>query len=133
MNATQGGPGASNVATGGQIWVRKLDRRVTLYFENLIVADTKDALCAIEIHPDLQEPVLYLPRRDVISELAANGQRETCKIKGLATYFDLLGTDDTVIVQNAAWSYPDPTPKAVQIRDYIAFNNRFFIFEDVPL
>lgn len=121
------------VAAEGQIWVRKLDRRITLYFENLIVAVTKDALCTVVTHPYLQEPVLYLPRRDVISELAPNGERATCGIKGEARYFDLLGANGTIIAPNAAWSFPDPTAKAAQLRGCIAFDNRFFTFEDVPL
>lgn len=116
-----------------QILVRKLDRRIILYFENLIVADTKGALCTVVTHPAMQEPVLYLPRKDVISELASNGQRATCGIKGDAIYFDLLGVNGTVIAPNAAWSFADPTPEAAQIRDHIAFDNRFFTFEDVPL
>ena len=118
--------------TEEQIWVRQLDRQITLYFENLIVAVTKTALCTIVTQPDLQEPVLYLPQGDVISELAPNGARATCGIKGEARYFDLLGVDGTIIVSNAAWSFPDPTAKAAQIRDLIAFDNRYFTFEDVP-
>ncbi|MFT7108172.1 MAG: hypothetical protein ACJAVT_002706 [Yoonia sp.] len=117
----------------GQIWVRRLHRRITLYYENLVVADSKGAFCTVEIDPDLREPVLYLPTSDVIADLTPNGLRETCDLKGDATYFDLLDVDGTIIAKNAAWSFANPTPRAAQIRNCIAFTNRYFTFEDLPL
>ena len=94
----------------GQIWVRRLPRRITLNYESLIVADSKTALCTVEIDPDLREPMIYLPPSDVIAELTPNGLCETCDLKGDATYFDLLDIDGTIIAKNAAWSFANPTP-----------------------
>lgn len=112
--------------------VSETNRRITLYFENLIVADIKQALCAVEFRSDLQELVFYLPPKDVISVLAANTHRATCTVKGVAMCFGLFGANGAVVALNATSSYANPTPQAARIRDRIAFNNRSFTFEILP-
>ena len=45
--------------------------------------------------------------------------RSTCPWKGLAFYYtiEVKGTTNT----DAAWYYPNPSDKATEIRDYVAF------------
>ncbi len=46
-------------------------------------------------------------------------RRSTCPWKGEATYFTIkVGT---FVNPDAAWTYPETTPKAKQIKGYVAF------------
>lgn len=119
--------------TGHALWLQKLPRRVTLYFENFVVADTKDALCAIEIESGQVEPVLYLPRNDILADLAPNQTQETCPLKGIACFFDLLNQNGTVAISNAAWSFANPVVGAEGLKNRFAFTKAHFTFEDLPL
>ncbi len=42
-----------------------------------------------------------------------------CELKGVASYFTIIVGDK--IVENAPWSYPDPTQGYTSIKNYIAF------------
>jgi uncharacterized protein (DUF427 family) len=45
--------------------------------------------------------------------------RTTCPWKGEASYYDVV--IDGQVNQDAAWSYPEPKPKASHIKGYVAF------------
>lgn len=65
-------------------------------------------------------PTYYIPPDDIRLELLAPSERTSyCEWKGQAVYFDAVLRD--VRVQDAAWSYPDPSPAFVSITDHIAF------------
>lgn len=51
--------------------------------------------------------------------LEATDHTTVCPWKGTARYFTL--SVDGALNPNAAWTYPDPTPEAASIRDYVAF------------
>jgi uncharacterized protein (DUF427 family) len=62
----------------------------------------------------------YFPVADVRQEhLRASETHTTCAWKGLASYYDVVV--DGNVNRDAAWYYPDPTPAAQQIKDYVAF------------
>lgn len=62
----------------------------------------------------------YFPREALRDEFfTVSDKRTTCAWKGQATYFDV--TVDGVTNRNAAWTYPEPKPKAKHIKDYVAF------------
>jgi len=62
----------------------------------------------------------YFPREDVDASVLENSATTTvCPWKGTAHYFT-IGIDGERNV-DAAWYYPDPKPKAENIRDRIAF------------
>ncbi len=46
-------------------------------------------------------------------------QRTTCPWKGEAHYYDVKV--DGEVNKGSAWYYPDPKPKAAQIKDHVAF------------
>ena len=65
-------------------------------------------------------PTYYIPPEDVRGELLRRGKRRSlCEWKGQARYFDLEVRDRRSA--DAAWSYPNPTPAFLALRDYIAF------------
>ncbi|MEU2630726.1 DUF427 domain-containing protein [Kitasatospora sp. NPDC007106] len=97
--------------------VERAGRRVTVEFHGLLVADTGDALRVLETsHP----PVFYLPPAAVApGVLVPTRLRSWCEWKGAAVYWDLVV--DGVRSENAAWSYPEPSPGYGAIRDHLAF------------
>lgn len=124
--------GLGNQTPNHGMWLQPMKRRVTLYYENLVIADTSNALRLIEVNDDLLEPVLYLPRKDILADLQSNEMCVKCPLKGTSSNFDLVGSGDEVIVFNAAWSHPCPTSGAEALKDRVAFSKTHFSFEDVP-
>jgi uncharacterized protein (DUF427 family) len=88
-------------------------RRVRVLAGGEVVADSHAALRVLETsHP----PTIYVPPGDVRRDLLVpSGRRTLCEFKGLADYFDVLGS------REAAWSYPDPVPRYADLRDHVAF------------
>ena len=97
--------------------VDRSDRRVRVEHAGATVADSTRAVRVLETsHP----PVYYIPPVDVrMDSLRANSRRTFCEFKGEAAYYDLVAGDQ--VVENAAWSYPDPSPGYEAIRDHLAF------------
>lgn len=123
--------GAENVSRH-MMWLQKLSRRITVYYENIVIADTKDALNAVELQEDLHEPVLYLPLKDITAELRPNGKESYFPLRGIATYYDLVDHQGEVYVSNAAWCYPEPINGTNELQNRFAFTKQHFSFEDLP-
>jgi putative cofactor-binding repeat protein len=65
-------------------------------------------------------PVVYFPREDIAAEsLQPTDHHSHCPIKGEAGYFDV--TVDGNVLENAAWTYPDPLPMVRAVKGYVAF------------
>ena len=65
-------------------------------------------------------PVYYMPPGDVeLGHLEPSGRRTACEWKGVATYFHVVLPDRRI--ENAGWSYPQPTRAFEPIRGYLAF------------
>ncbi len=81
------------------------------------VADTSRAHRVLETS---QPPAYYVDPADIRMERLRPSTHVTfCEWKGQATYFDVV-VDDRV-AESAAWTYRDPTPAFVGIRDHLAF------------
>jgi uncharacterized protein (DUF427 family) len=97
--------------------VEKTARHVTIVFNGEVIADTRRAWRVLETsHP----PVYYIPREDIRMEyLTEAGRRTWCEWKGQASYYDLsVGRRR---MEQAAWSYPNPTPGYEAIQGHVAF------------
>lgn len=69
------------------------------------------------------EGTSYFPRQDVRTELLEPSDTEsTCPWKGEAEYYHLRVGDE--LIEDAAWSYPEPKPAARQIAGHVAFDPR---------
>jgi uncharacterized protein (DUF427 family) len=71
-------------------------------------------------------PVYYIPLADVSAGAlvaAADARQTFCEWKGLASYYDVVGADGSV-VPRAAWTYLEPTPAFEAIRGAVAFYPR---------
>ncbi len=62
----------------------------------------------------------YFPPESVNPEYLKNSSAQTvCPWKGLASYYDIEVDGKTN--ERSAWYYPEPSPAASNIKDYIAF------------
>ena len=62
----------------------------------------------------------YFPPTDVVwDRLERTDHTTVCPWKGVASYWSVRG--DGRVAENAAWSYPEPSAAASQIRDHVAF------------
>ncbi len=92
-------------------------RLVRVMFNGEVVAETRNSLRVLETsHP----PVYYIPPDEIRTKLLERSSRSSfCEWKGRARYHTLKVGDRRSA--DAAWSYPDPTPRFEPIRDYLAF------------
>ena len=101
------------------ITVTPTGKRVVVTAGGRVVADTRDALTLQEAsYPAVQ----YVPLADVDrSLLERTGTESYCPFKGEASYYTLAvnGAENA----DAAWYYPDPKPRAVTVKDRVAFWN----------
>lgn len=92
-------------------------KRVRITFGGRVIADTTRALALKEAS---YKPVFYIPRADVdMRLLKATDHHTHCPYKGDASYFTIeAGGRDA---QNAVWSYEQPFPAMVEIKNFLAF------------
>ena len=82
-----------------------------------VIAESARARRVLETsHP----PVYYLPLEDVATGVLSPTSRTTiCEFKGAARYYTVHGGGR--VEENAAWSYPQPSPGFEGLADHIAF------------
>jgi uncharacterized protein (DUF427 family) len=97
-------------------------RQVRILFQGQVIAETSRAYRVLETsHP----PTWYIPRADIQMQfLQQAGKQSHCEWKGAATYWSVQVGDQTV--ENAAWSYEQPTPNFAPIQGYLAFYPNYF-------
>ena len=102
---------------GHWVHVSESPRHVRVVFNGQTIADSKHAKLVREAEV---LPVYYFPREDVRAELFTQSRHKTaCPYKGEASYWSIdLGGKHA---DSAAWSYRDPLPAAVAIRNHFAF------------
>jgi uncharacterized protein (DUF427 family) len=97
--------------------VEATSKKVQVQFQDVMIAETVRAKRVLQNgHP----PVYYIPAQDIQMEyLVPTKKSSTCEFKGTAHYYNVRVKDK--LVENAAWTYPDPTPGYESIKDYVAF------------
>ena len=93
------------------------DKTIEITFFEHILAKTSHAFRVLETsHP----PVYYIPPEDIHREMLRDSdQTSFCEWKGIAHYYSLEVAE--IVVPNAGWFYPDPTPAFSEIKNYVAF------------
>lgn len=92
--------------------------RLRVIFKGQKIADTVSGYRVLETsHP----PVYYIPPDDVAQTFLQEAIRSNswCEFKGKAKYWTLQF--DGRRVENAAWSYPTPSPAFADIAGHLAF------------
>ena len=97
--------------------VEETRKRIVVELNGVVVADSARTKRVLETsHP----PVYYIPRDDIKMEfLKRNSRTSFCEWKGKAVYFDAVFHGR--VVENFAWSYPDPNPAYSLLKDHLAF------------
>ena len=105
-------PGADHPIT-----IARNNGRIVVTVAGRVIADTTDALALCEVaYPAVQ----YIPRKDVDMSLLQRTDHATyCPYKGECAYFSIpLGGARST---NAVWTYEEPYPAVVTIKDHLAF------------
>jgi uncharacterized protein (DUF427 family) len=97
---------------------RPTKRRLRVEAAGTTLVDTDDTVIVFET---ALEPRLYVDPAHVRTDLLRQSNTSTyCNYKGPATYWSAL-VGDTVI-EDVAWSYPDPPPESLPIKDFLSFD-----------
>ena len=125
MQPVQPGPGQESV------WnyprppaLEPCDLLLEVVFEGGVVASTRQGLRVLETsHP----PTYYFPPGDVDRRyLLLESHRSFCEWKGIASYYGVgsladEGQRSQRVLSQVAWSYGEPTPAFLPLKDYVAF------------
>lgn len=92
-------------------------KRIQVMFGGESIADTTGAYRVLETsHP----PGYYIPPTDINQTFMREELRRSfCEWKGQARYWSVVVGEQAA--QNAAWSYPDPSPDFRPMKDFVAF------------
>jgi len=113
--------------------IKPVSSCVRILREGRLLAESERALRVLEVSRDLYDPVLYLPREDVVTKLAGADKRTHCPLKGDARYFDLCGDNEAVEAAEIAWSYEETFDFAAELKDLIAFDSKQVVIEERPV
>jgi uncharacterized protein (DUF427 family) len=81
-------------------------------WKNTVIADT-------ERFEEVEGNVYFPPESIEFAYFKESAKTTTCPWKGTARYYDIVV--DGEVNPAAAWTYPEPKPAAVAIRNHIAF------------
>ena len=91
--------------------------RVMVTVAGQVIADTR---AAVTLKEASLPPVQYIPREDVdMSKLTRTNHATYCPYKGDAAYYSIPAGGERAV--NAVWTYEEPYPDVVQIKDHLAF------------
>ncbi len=83
-------------------------------FADTVIAESDDTIVVEGNH--------YFPPAALKQEFVQPAaQTSVCPWKGTASYYDVVVGDERAAA--AAWYYPEPKPRAANIRDHVAFWN----------
>jgi uncharacterized protein (DUF427 family) len=90
---------------------------IVIEHRGVIVADTRASIRTLETsHP----PSYYIPLADMApGVLRRTAGSSFCEWKGAATYWDVAIGD--LVLPRVGWSYANPSPSFLSLRDRIAF------------
>jgi uncharacterized protein (DUF427 family) len=93
-------------------------KQIQIDLAGVTIVETEHAVRVCETsHP----PVFYIPQEHIAMQYLSviTGASSFCEWKGKASYWNVKVAD--VFIERAAWSYADPTPPFISIKNYLAF------------
>ncbi len=97
---------------------RPTDRRLRVTVGNVTLVDTTDTMIVFET---ALEPRLYVdPALVRMDLLRRTNTTSYCNYKGYATYWTF--SDGDTVVEDIAWSYPDPLPETLPLKGFLSFD-----------
>jgi len=97
--------------------VKSVPRPVRIEKGGQVLASSTAAVRLTEVGRDIYDPVIYVPRADVVLEMTQTQTSTHCPLKGDATYFSLDIEDGTDLI----WAYDNPIPPAEGLEGFVAF------------
>jgi uncharacterized protein (DUF427 family) len=94
-----------------RIDIRRSSRHVIVEHEGQVLADTTRPTLLFETSLPTR---FYIPREDVVADLAPSERRTICAYKGEASYFSIHGLD-------LVWFYDNPLFEAAPVKGLLAF------------
>jgi uncharacterized protein (DUF427 family) len=95
------------------------------------LAETTRATRVLEVGKTFYDPVVYLPKQEMLVQLTKQGNTTHCPLKGNAHYYKFAG--DQRALADLAWSYEEPFDFSKEIAGLIAFYSNKVIVEEHPL
>lgn len=103
-----------NPANGAHFMVvQPIERRIQIFYDDILLADSRQALRLIEMSHHAYEPRIYVPSADVKAELQKTAKKTHCPLKGDAFYVTLNGVE-------VAWGY-EPFDFASVLKGHLSF------------
>ena len=97
--------------------VKPVTRTIRIYRKGVLIAETDRAMRVTEIAKDVIDPVIYLPKIDVIAPLnLVAGKTSHCPLKGDAHYYTVDDSDAAIV-----WSYQAAFDFADVLNGLVAF------------
>jgi len=112
---------------------RPTKRRLRVRVDGTTLVDTNDTVIVFET---ALEPRLYVDPAHVRTDLLRRSEKTSyCNYKGFATYWSALLTDSVnSVVEDVAWSYPDPPPESLPIKGFLSFDDaRVDLLAELPI
>jgi uncharacterized protein (DUF427 family) len=108
---------------------RPTKRRLRVAIDGTTLVDTDDTVILFET---ALEPRLYVDPAQVRTDVLRRTETSTyCNYKGAATYWAAVIGD--VVVDDIAWSYEDPPPESLPIKNYLSFDaDRVDVVAELP-
>jgi uncharacterized protein (DUF427 family) len=108
---------------------RPTKRRLRVKVAGATLVDTDDTVIVFET---ALEPRLYVDPSLVRTDVLRQSDTSTyCNYKGRATYWSAVIGE--AVVDDVAWSYPDPPPESLPIKGFLSFDGaRTEIFAELP-
>ena len=109
---------------------RPTKRRLRVSVAGTTLVDTDDTVILFET---ALEPRLYVDPAHVRTDLLQRSETSSyCNYKGFATYWSTSLGD--LVVDDIAWSYPDPPPESLPIKGFLSFDDtRVDVLAELPL
>lgn len=102
-----------------RIDVRRSARHIRISLQDELLAETSRARALFETGLPTR---WYMPRQDVKAELAPSETASLCPYKGDASYHSVVLRSGE-LAEDLVWSYPDPMPDALLVKDLVCFLN----------
>jgi uncharacterized protein (DUF427 family) len=108
---------------------RPTKRRLRVKVGGATLVDTDDTVIVFET---ALEARLYVDPAHVRTEVLRQSETSTyCNYKGTATYWSVAIGD--AVVDDVAWSYPDPPPESLPIKGFLSFDaSRAEVLAELP-
>ena len=108
---------------------RPTRRGLRVQVGDAVLVDTDDTVIVFET---ALAPRLYVaPALVRVDALQRSATSSYCNYKGTATYWSAVMGD--TVVEDVAWSYPDPPPESLPIKDFLSFDaTRADVLAELP-